>query len=111
MFEIDWTTFHMQYLNKSTIYVKEYDSHWDFYTSDHNFTIYCRVMKKEDQAENFLFIERYLSGQSHIVKVEEIYGYEEIMQEKAPEEEIDPFEERLEEDLEEMREEENASDM
>jgi hypothetical protein len=97
MIEIDWTVFHSQYLNRKTIYVKEHEDSWDFYTADEPFTIFCHVKKKENQEENFLFIERYLSGQSHIVPVIDVHGYEKKKEE--PEEIVEEYVEETEDEL------------
>lgn len=69
---VDWTTFHMMYYNQNTIYCKETDDAFEFWTSQDMFFVKSVVAKKEDQAENMIFIERYLTGVSNVIKVKDI---------------------------------------
>ena len=69
---IDWETFHAKYLNQETIYMKEDENYWWFYTQDKHFYIKCVVPKSENQEENIMLIERYFQGRTNVIKCIEI---------------------------------------
>ena len=68
---LDWPVFHQRFLKDGITYVEENESYWAFYAADAPFIIRSIVDKKEDQAENMMFIERYLSG-NNIIKVRQM---------------------------------------
>ena len=77
IFIIPWETFHLKYLNQNTIYVKEDDFSWELYTFEGLMHIKTIVTKSESQAENMMFIERYLASRTNIVKVIKVISMEE----------------------------------
>jgi len=63
---ISWDLFHLKYFNQNTIFFKEDEYSWFFYTSDDRFVIKCVVNKFESQEENIMFIDRFLRGGQNI---------------------------------------------
>lgn len=82
---VDWPTFHTKYLNKDSVFVKEYEEYWEFYTCDKIYKIKCVLEKSEDQEQNLIIIERYLSGRTNIVKVLDIAESYETVEEDITE--------------------------
>jgi len=94
---IDWNTFHTKFLNRSTIYVKETELAYEFYTQDTPMIIKS-VVEKGRPEENILFIERYLSGPSNIIKVMEIIGDDTDEEEIEEQESLEVSDESLRQD-------------
>ena len=69
---INWSVFHSVYYNQGVIYCKEYDSFYEFWTSAGMFFIRSVVEKVEDQSENIMFVERYISGRDNLIKADHI---------------------------------------
>ena len=107
---VEWRTFHAMFLNTNNVYIKETDEAFEIWTHDGPFKIKSVVEKKDEQEENFMFIERYLTGRTNVIRVMGMIGYEEtnVEEESSPtisedsirEEDRDPLDDDLEEDLE-----------
>lgn len=72
MFLIEWDIFHTRYLNSNTIFVKEYDDKWCFYTYDGYSQIKSVKEKSVNTEENISFVDRYMTDKKNFVKIIEI---------------------------------------
>ena len=82
---VDWETYQTHFLGKGRHFVVEEDDSWVFHTDDGQFIIKCTVEKYADQTENVMFVERYLSNNPGIIKVE-LVDTEESIEELIEEE-------------------------
>lgn len=67
--KIDWETFHSRFYNQNTVFVKEHDTYFEFYTFEGIFSIYTTKDKSENAEENIIFIERYMTDKKNLCKV------------------------------------------
>lgn len=103
---VNWEAFHMLYFNQNTIYVLETDELYHFWTHQGIFFVKSTYMKKEDQEENMMFVERYLTGRSNIIKAINIQPKEDIapISPDSPSDEQEEFPEELFEEVQEATE-------
>ena len=95
--EIDWNSFHSRYFMDNMIYVKEHENSFEFYTADGVFEIHCVKMKSENDEENIIFVERYMTDKKNMIKV---LNFGDILIEiDEPEEEEKEFSEVIENDI------------
>jgi len=104
---VEWEVFHTKYLNQNTVFAKENPTNYEFYTYDGVVIIKTMVPKKENAEENIMFIERYFSGRTNIVRALEIEDSVIPIQEEEPLEEKNLEEEQgiEDEDVETKQEE------
>jgi len=67
---INWETFHLKYYKINTVFVKEHSNYFEFFTQDGVFEIRSVYEKSENQEENVMFIERYMTDKDNLIKVE-----------------------------------------
>jgi len=72
---IDWQTFQQQFLQQ-TVFVKEEEDRWDFWTTSGLYNVKCSVEKMEDDIENIMFVDRFLNEHKNIIKVIDIVAEE-----------------------------------
>ncbi len=88
--EIDWEVFHLRFFNDNTVFVKEHPLFFEFVTYEGIILIHSIKEKSENNEENIIFIERYMTDKKNLVKVLEFEGYEneELEELEKPEEEF-----------------------
>lgn len=83
MIEIEWDVFHTKYLNQNTVFIEETLTDYILYTYEGIIILKSIVSKKEDSEENIMFVERYFSGRTNIVRALSVdYGSKEIVKEE-----------------------------
>jgi len=74
---ISWEDFHSRYYLDNIVYVKEHTNSFEFIVSMHNLIIRA-VKEKQNNEEDIVFIERYMTDKKNIVKVLDFDGYVEL---------------------------------
>lgn len=66
---IDWNSFQIKYLKVSTVFVEENEMNWTLYTTDGKFVVKTVYDKSEEDAQNIMFVEKFLTHNDSVVKV------------------------------------------
>lgn len=65
---ISWGAFQSKFLMMNSVFVKETDSTYEFYSSEDAITVKAVVDKSEEEEQNMAFIERYLTHKDNIIR-------------------------------------------
>jgi len=74
----EWEDFHLRFFLENMIFVKEHSDSFEFITHNNGpIVLRCVKYKHENDEENIVFIERYLTDKKNLVKVLNFDNYEE----------------------------------
>jgi hypothetical protein len=96
---LTWDDFHLKFFLENIIFVKEYEDRFEFCAYEGPIIVKSTKMKSDNEEENIIFIDRYLTDKQNLIKVlsfEDIEDSEKIEEDDEEEE----FETKIEEEIE-----------